>query len=106
MQIRYLSRKQSQRRLLISMTSTYPSSMMRIGQECGYPIGEAFKIQLTSYPFEQYHHYVVRINVTKINVYQQIPFVSFKVNGIVKRFNAGELQPKLWLRINQLWRIM
>ena len=76
------------------MVSMYPSAQKRIGEEGGYPMGPAEKIpthMLTTRPLP-YFDYIVRIKITRITKYQ-IPFVSQKIRGLVKRFNAGELPP-------------
>ena len=78
------------------MVSMYPSAQKRIGQEGGYPMGPAAKIpthMLAIRPLP-YFHYIIRIRITRITKYQQIPFVSLKIRGLVRRFNAGELPPE------------
>jgi len=74
------------------MNSMYPSAMMRIGEECGYPTGLAVMTptENLSYPLS-YRHYVVHIRIRAINKYQQIPLVSVKVKGIIKRLNRGDI---------------
>ena len=76
------------------MTSMYPSAMERIGKELGgYPAGPAKMLEdLYTWPIP-HRHYIVRITVDSINKYQQIPFVSLKIDGKVRRFNKGELVP-------------
>ena len=77
------------------MTSMYPSAQYRIGKEMGYPMGEARKIpaDCLNYPLP-YYHYIVRVKVLRITKHQQIPFISLKVNGIIQRYNRGELPPE------------
>ena len=78
------------------MTSMYPSAEKRIGQECGFPMGPCRKIPndcLHNYPFHDYSYYVVRIRILSINKQQQIPFVSLRVGGLVRRYNKDELPP-------------
>ena len=60
--------------------SLYPSAMKRIGETCGMPIGGAKKIPAGCvYPFPpNWNYYVVRIKITRIGVYQEIPMVSYK----------------------------
>jgi len=75
------------------MNSMYPSAMMHIGQECGYPRGPAKKIPHSSlvYPL-LYFHYMVRIHISAINKFQQIPLVSVKVkSGSIKKYNMGDI---------------
>jgi len=76
------------------MNSMYPSAMMRIGQEGGYPTGPAAMIpphmlNVTPLP---YRHYIVRIRISRIGKHQQIPFVSVRdrTSGSIRRFNRGD----------------
>ena len=73
----------------LDAVSEYPSAMKRIANECGYPCGPCKLIQIFSYPLP-YLYYIVRIRITNNGKYQQIPFVSVKVNGKILRFNRGD----------------
>ena len=75
------------------MTLMYPSAMERIGKELGYPAGPAKLIENLQSWLLPYRHYIVRVRINSINRYQQIPFVSLKIDGKVQRFNKGETVP-------------
>ena len=75
------------------MTSMYSSAMERIGKELGYPAGPAKLLKNTTEWPIPHRHYIVRITVDSIGKYQQIPFVSLKIDGKVCRFNKGETVP-------------
>lgn len=70
---------------VIDGRSLYPSAIFRLcnptaedrGRCPGLPIGQAKKI-LDWSRREEFHHYVVRVNITAIGKYQQIPFVTYR----------------------------
>lgn len=62
----------------VDVNSLYPSAMNRLGEFHGLPSGKAKKIedhQLNH--LDQLKYYIVAIQITAINKYQQIPFIKY-----------------------------
>lgn len=60
--------------------SLYPSAIERICREGGFPAGPCNVITDWS-EMPNFAHYVVKINITKIGIQQQIPFVNYYHDG-------------------------
>lgn len=78
--------------------SMYPSSMLLIAEEIGgYPEGPG-KLWSERVNLQDATHYLLRIKITRIGKYQQIPFISKKVGGKMRYWNKGISQ-----RSHLLW---
>jgi len=83
--------------------SMYLPAMMRIGQKCGYPkrLAQLIPRSFLVYPL-LHHHYVVRIRITRINNFQQIPLVLVKLkSGSIKRHNQANIPQETFV-INKI----
>jgi len=69
--------------------SLYPSAIKRLCEERGLPKGKAKPIQTyNKKELDKYDYYMVKIIITKINKYQQLPMVSYKnKDGILQYVN-------------------
>ena len=66
--------------------SLYPSAIYRLCNESGLPLGMAKKI-INFNDMKITDYYIVNIKITKINKKQQLPFISYKENGILQYTN-------------------
>lgn len=69
--------------------SLYPSAISRLCKERGLPTGMAKPIDVyTKEELDKYSYYIVKVKITKINKYQQLPMVCYKDdNGILQYTN-------------------
>ena len=59
--------------------SLYPSAIRRLCNEKGLVKGQAKQITTTNKnELDRYDYYIVKVKITKINKFQQLPFVSYK----------------------------
>lgn len=70
--------------------SLYPSAIDRLCREQGLPLGKAQTIKTTDKKeLDKLNYYMVKIKITKINKYQQLPMVSYKDDtGILRYINV------------------
>lgn len=70
--------------------SLYPSAIERLCREKGLPLGKAQTIKTTDKKeLDKLNYYMVKIKITKINKYQQLPMVSYKDDtGILRYINV------------------
>jgi hypothetical protein len=67
---------------VLDARSLYPSAIVRLCEEnIGFPKGPARKIDNWD-NIKNYHHYVVRIKISKIHKIQQLPFISYLSDGL------------------------
>ena len=69
--------------------SLYPSSIKRLCDEMGLPKGAPKRIQVYDKKIlDSYSYYIVKIQINKINKFQQLPMVSYKnKEGLLKYVN-------------------
>ncbi len=68
--------------------SLYPSAIKRVADEIGLPTGKAKRFEkddLVNWKNKTYS--IMTVKITKINKKQQIPFISYKKNGILEYSN-------------------
>lgn len=67
--------------------SLYPSAIYRLCKKYGLPLGECKRIQkYTKKELDRYSYYIVKVDITKINKKQQLPFVSYKDDDGILRY--------------------
>ena len=69
--------------------SLYPSAISRMCKETGLPLGNCKRItQYIKKELDNFDYYIVKIQINKINKYQQLPMVSYKnEDGILQYVN-------------------
>ena len=69
--------------------SLYPSAIKRMCEERGLPLGKAQMIDSKDKKvLDAYDYYMVKIKITKINKFQQLPMVSYKnEEGLLRYIN-------------------
>ena len=78
--------------------SLYPSSMQRLCEEYGLPIGEIKKgLENNYYYYESKSWYIVKIKLNKINKSQQVPCISIRSSGSLKYVNIIDSPVELYV---------
>ena len=82
----------------LDKVSLYPSSMKRLAEEYGLPMGEIYRggaLKFEEYQSPAVSWYVVTIKITKINKAQQVPLLTIKdEEGLLKYINNLPINDK------------
>lgn len=71
--------------------SLYPSSINRLCREIGLPTGEAKRLK--GQDWKKFKYSILTVKIIKVNKIQQMPFISYKENGIINYTNNAPKEP-------------
>lgn len=72
--------------------SLYPSAIVRLCRENGFPLGKAKILDTLDYnEIKKYNYSILKLKITKINKKQQMPFINFRnENGTMDYINETD----------------